>query len=74
MFQYERELAHMVELKRQNMHLFVEAARTTLQQLWDELYFSEEQMAEFTPAFAGTPPQTTNQSPNLSPRWLSIVY
>jgi Ase1/PRC1/MAP65 family protein len=35
------------------MHVFVEAARTTLQNLWDELFFSEEQMAEFTPAFNG---------------------
>ena len=35
------------------MHVFVEAARTTLQNLWDELFFSEEQMAEFAPAFNG---------------------
>src|SRR6202022_552886 len=35
------------------MHIFVDAARTTLQALWDELCYSEEQMAEFTPAFAG---------------------
>jgi Ase1/PRC1/MAP65 family protein len=37
------------------MHIFVEAARTTLQILWDELCYSEEQMAEFTPAFTGEP-------------------
>jgi len=37
------------------MHIFVEAARKTLQNLWDELFFSEEQMAEFTPAFTGYP-------------------
>jgi protein regulator of cytokinesis 1 len=43
----------LAELKRQNMHIFVEAARENLQNLWDELYFSEEQMAEFTPAFTG---------------------
>jgi hypothetical protein len=42
-----------MELKRQNMHVFVEAARETLQNLWDELFYSEEQMAEFTPAFTG---------------------
>ena len=41
----------MIELKRENMHIFVDAARKTLQALWDELFFSEEQMAEFTPAF-----------------------
>jgi protein regulator of cytokinesis 1 len=38
------------------MHIFVEAARKTLQDLWDELFFSEEQMAEFTPAFTGNAP------------------
>ena len=42
-----------MELKRQNMNVFVEAARTTLQTLWDELFYSEEQMAEFTPGFTG---------------------
>lgn len=52
-FKYEKELAMLTELKRQNMHIFVEAARANLQNLWDELYFSEEQMAEFTPAFTG---------------------
>jgi protein regulator of cytokinesis 1 len=46
----------LTELKRQNMHIFVEAARANLQSLWDELYFSEEQMAEFTPAFTGIIP------------------
>ena len=51
--QYEKELAHLIELRRENMHIFVEAARKTLQDLWDELFFSEEQMAEFTPAFTG---------------------
>jgi hypothetical protein len=51
--QYEKELAHLLELRRENMHIFVEAARKTLQDLWDELFFSEEQMAEFTPAFTG---------------------
>jgi hypothetical protein len=37
------------------MHVFVEAARRTLQNLWDDLFYSEEQMAEFTPAFTGNP-------------------
>ena len=52
--QFEKELGLLNELKRENMHVFVDAARATLQQLWDELYFSEEQMAEFAPAFTGT--------------------
>jgi len=51
-----------MELKRQNMHVFVEAARKTLQNLWDELFYSEEQMAEFTPAFTGM--SLTSQSSN----------
>ena len=56
MIQFERELAQLIELKRQNMHVFVEAARETLQNLWEELFYTEEQMAEFTPAFTGMSP------------------
>jgi protein regulator of cytokinesis 1 len=51
---YEDELARLNELKRQHMHVFVEDARCRLQELWDSLYFSEEEMLEFTPAFSGT--------------------
>lgn len=51
--EYEDELARLNELKRQNLHLFVEDARDKLQQLWDSLYFSEEEMLDFTPAFSG---------------------
>lgn len=51
--EYEDELARLHELKRQNLHLFVEDARFKLQELWDGLYFSEEEMLEFTPAFSG---------------------
>jgi protein regulator of cytokinesis 1 len=50
--EFEDELARLNELKRQNLHLFVEDARYTLQELWDGLYFSEEEMLEFTPAFS----------------------
>ncbi|KAF4308575.1 Microtubule-associated protein MAP65/ASE1-type [Botryosphaeria dothidea] len=50
--EYEDELARLNELKRQNLHLFVEDARDKLQQLWDGLYFSEEEMLDFTPAFS----------------------
>lgn len=49
---FEDELARLNELKRQNMHLFVEDARVKLQELWDALYFSEDEMLEFTPAFS----------------------
>lgn len=50
--EYEDELARLNELKRQNLHLFVEDARFKLQELWDSLYLSEEEMIEFTPAFS----------------------
>ena len=50
--EFEAELDRLNELKRQNLHLFVEDARCKLQELWDELYFSEEEMLEFTPAFS----------------------
>jgi Ase1/PRC1/MAP65 family protein len=50
--EFADELARLNELKRQNLHLFVEDARTKLQELWDALYFSEDEMLEFTPAFS----------------------
>lgn len=50
--EFEDELARLNELKRQNLHLFVEDARVRLQELWDLLYFSEEEMLDFTPAFS----------------------
>ncbi|KAA6408492.1 MAG: hypothetical protein FRX48_07574 [Lasallia pustulata] len=50
--EFEAELDRLNELKRQNLHLFVEDARYKLQELWDGLYFSEEEMLEFTPGFS----------------------
>jgi protein regulator of cytokinesis 1 len=50
--EFEDELAKLNELKRQNLHVFVEDAREALQYLWDELFFSEDEMLEFTPAFS----------------------
>ncbi|KAJ2984863.1 hypothetical protein NUW58_g5836 [Xylaria curta] len=50
--EFEDELARLNELKRQNLHLFVEDARFKLQELWDALFFSEDEMLEFTPAFS----------------------
>ena len=50
--EFEAELDRLNELKRQNLHLFVEDARYKLQELWDQLYFSEEEMLDFTPAFS----------------------
>jgi protein regulator of cytokinesis 1 len=51
--EYEDELGRLNELKKQNLGLFVEEARVRIQGLWDELYFSEEEMLDFTPAFSG---------------------
>ncbi|KAF2438319.1 protein regulator of cytokinesis 1 [Karstenula rhodostoma CBS 690.94] len=50
--EFEDELERLNELKRQNLHVFVEEARVKLQDLWDALYFSEEEMLDFTPAFS----------------------
>jgi len=50
--EFEDELARLNELKHQNLHLFVEDARCKLQELWDALYLSEDEMLEFTPAFS----------------------
>ncbi|EEQ84516.2 microtubule associated protein [Blastomyces dermatitidis ER-3] len=50
--EFEDELSRLNELKRQNLHLFVEDARCRLQELWDGLYYSEEEMLDFTPAFS----------------------
>ncbi|KAK4190361.1 anaphase spindle elongation protein 1 [Podospora australis] len=50
--EFEDELARLNELKRRNLHLFVDDARIKLQELWDALYLSEEEMLEFTPAFS----------------------
>ena len=50
--EFEDELGRLNELKRQNLGLFVEETRIRLQELWDSLYFSEEEMLEFTPAFS----------------------
>lgn len=50
--EFDDELGRLNELKRQNLHLFVEDARFKLQELWDALYLSEDEMLEFTPAFS----------------------
>ncbi|KAK9365804.1 microtubule associated protein-domain-containing protein [Lipomyces kononenkoae] len=48
---YEQELARLNEKKRDHMQIFIEDARQTLHRLWDGLYFSEDEMLEFTPAW-----------------------
>ena len=61
--EFQSELARLNELKKQNLHLFVEEARLKLQDLWDALYFSEEEMLEFTAAFQGEETPTNNRVP-----------
>ncbi|KAF8534289.1 microtubule associated protein-domain-containing protein [Trichophaea hybrida] len=46
----EVELNRLLELKRENLHVFVEDARQILQELWDKLYFSEDDIMDFSPA------------------------
>lgn len=46
----ENELGRLLELKQQNLHVWVEDARDILQELWGKLYFSEEEISYFTPA------------------------
>lgn len=50
--EFQDELVRLNELKHENLHLFVEDARYRIQELWDSLYFSEDEMLEFTPAFS----------------------
>lgn len=50
--EFEDELERLNELKHENLHVFVEDTRLRLQELWDSLYLSEDEMLEFTPAFS----------------------
>ncbi|KAK1242027.1 hypothetical protein MKX07_000013 [Trichoderma sp. CBMAI-0711] len=50
--EFEDELERLNEAKRQNLHIFIEDARVRLQELWDALYYSEDEMLDFTPAFS----------------------
>ncbi|KAG8986502.1 hypothetical protein FRB90_003970, partial [Tulasnella sp. 427] len=46
---YQDELDRMMELKKERMSLFIINARKEIEALWDDLLFSEEERAEFTP-------------------------
>jgi hypothetical protein len=48
---YQRELERLHVKKRQHIHVFIQDARTILRELWDKLYYSEQEMLEFTPAW-----------------------
>lgn len=40
----------MLELKQDHLHIFVEDAREALAELWEKLYFSEQEILHFSPA------------------------
>lgn len=49
---YEKEYERLMEKKRQHIGVFIQDARSTLEDLWDKLYFSEEETLQFTPAWS----------------------
>jgi len=51
--EYEDELSRLNMLKAQNLGIFIDKARDRLQGLQDSLFFSEDEMLEFTPMFTG---------------------
>ncbi|KAK6536439.1 hypothetical protein TWF281_000675 [Arthrobotrys megalospora] len=51
---WERELERLLEVKKQHMHIFISEARTTLQEMWDILYYTEDEMYEFTAAWSSS--------------------
>lgn len=50
--EYQKELDRLNEKKRQHIHIFIQDARKRLQDLWAQLYFSEEETYSFTPAWS----------------------
>jgi protein regulator of cytokinesis 1 len=49
--EYQKELDRLAEKKREHIHLFIQDAREKLQDLWAQLYLSEEEALQFTPAW-----------------------
>lgn len=49
---FEAEHARLIQKKKENVGVFIQDARSQLEQLWDKLYFSEQETYEFTPAWA----------------------
>ncbi|CCG82812.1 putative Microtubule associated protein [Taphrina deformans PYCC 5710] len=47
----EEELARLVELKKDHIEDFVRDARVVIADLWERLYYGEEQKLSFTPAY-----------------------
>lgn len=48
---FERENERLQKKKREHINVFIEDARETLSELWRQLYFSDDDISQFTPAF-----------------------
>ncbi|KAK6509446.1 hypothetical protein TWF481_004190 [Arthrobotrys musiformis] len=51
---WESELERLLEVKKEHMHIFISDARTTLQEMWDILYYTEDEMYDFTAAWSSS--------------------
>lgn len=51
--QLEHELDKMHQIKRENIHVFVNDARHQIQTLWDQLYMSAEERNYFQAIYSG---------------------
>ncbi|KAF3930548.1 hypothetical protein ABW19_dt0202806 [Dactylella cylindrospora] len=51
---WESELSRLLEVKKQHMHIFIEEARHVLQDLWDSLYYTDDEMYAFEPYWSKT--------------------
>ncbi|EGX51388.1 hypothetical protein AOL_s00054g458 [Orbilia oligospora ATCC 24927] len=51
---WENELERLLEVKKEHMHIFISDARTTLQEMWDVLYYTEDEMYDFTAAWSSS--------------------
>ncbi|KAK6363215.1 hypothetical protein TWF730_000658 [Orbilia blumenaviensis] len=51
---WENELERLMEVKKQHMHIFISEARTTLQEMWDVLYYTEDEMYDFTAGWSSS--------------------
>jgi len=56
------------------MHIFVEDARHTLQQLWGKLFFSEDEMLNFSPAQTNVYTDALLQAHEMEIHRLEIIY
>lgn len=56
------------------MHVFVEDARHTLHELWEKLYFSEDEMLNFSPAQTDVYTDALLQAHEMEIRRLELLY